>query len=251
MSAMPLSTAGRRITVLQQVPFEGPGGIVSWAAARGHALRRVTLHDGEPVPGADGVDALIVMGGPMGVGDEDHFAFLRGEKQLIRACVDGGRPVLGICLGAQLLAEALGARVSAQGFREIGWLPLRWAVGARAVPGLAHVPDESVVFHWHGDTFELPPGTLLLASSAACPNQGFATPDGRAVGLQFHIEMRDEDVRAIVAHGRDELVCGGSFVQAEDALLDGSGRHAAPLRPLLEAFLDGWSASVKRRADGT
>jgi GMP synthase-like glutamine amidotransferase len=232
--------APRRLVVLEHVPFEGPGAIGDWAAARGHALARVALHRSEPVPALASFDALVAMGGPMGTGDEERFPFLRDEKRLLRACAEAGRPILGVCLGAQLLANALGARVRAQGYREIDWFPLSWDDRARAVPPFAHVPDESVVFHWHGDTFALPAGTVPLASSDACAHQGFASPDGRAIGLQFHLELGEEDVRALVRHGRDELAPGGRFVQAEEEILAGPSRHAAQLGPLFEALLDGW-----------
>ena len=145
--------------------------------------------------------------------------------------------------GAQLLASALGARVRAQGYREIGWFPLRWDAWARTVPTFADVPAETIVFHWHGDTFALPAGTGLLAASDACPNQGFSTPDGRTVGLQFHLEMREQDVRQLVLHGKDELSPAGRFVQAEAEILAGHARHGAPLGPLFETLLDRWIAS--------
>lgn len=236
--------APRRLLVLEHVAFEGPGAIADWAAERGHAVVRVPLFRGEAVPPPASVDALVVMGGPMGADDEDRHPFLREEKRLLLACVDGGRPVLGVCLGAQLLARALGAPVRAQGYREIGWFPLRWGAAARGVPGFAHVPDESVVFHWHGDTFAVPGDTLPLASSDACPNQGYASADGRVVGLQFHLEMRAGDVASLVEHGRDEIGGGGRFVQPEDRILAGAELHAARLRPLLDTFLDRWIAAA-------
>jgi GMP synthase-like glutamine amidotransferase len=229
----------RRIAVLEHVPFEGPGAIADWAEARGYVLARSALHRGELVPEPSSIDALVVMGGPMGVGDEERFPFLRDEKRLLGACVDAGRPVLGVCLGAQLLADALGARVSAQD-REIGWFPLRWDRGARTVPPFAHVPDETVVFHWHGDTFALPAGMAPLGTSDACANQGFASPEGRVIGLQFHLEMREADVLPLVENGRDEIAGGGRHVQTEDEVLGGHARHGAPLRPLLETMLDRW-----------
>jgi len=237
-------SARRQVVVLTHVPFEGPGAIGDWAQARGHSLATVALHRGEAVPAAAGIDALVVMGGPMGADDERRFPFLADEKALLRACLETRRPVLGVCLGAQLLARALGAPVTAQGHREIGWFALRWSPAARGVAGFSHVPAEGTVFHWHGDTFALPAGTVPLASSEGCANQGFATPDGRVVGLQFHVEMRDEDVRALVDNGRDELAEGGRFVQTGDEILSGFARHGAALRPLLDALLDGWIATA-------
>jgi GMP synthase-like glutamine amidotransferase len=237
-------TTPRRVLVLEHVPFEGPGAIADWAAERGHALVRVALFRGEAVPPPSSVDALVVMGGPMGADDDDRYPFLREEKRLLKACVDGGRPVLGVCLGAQLLARALGSPVRAQGYREIGWFPLRWDAAARSVPGFASVPVEAVVFHWHGDTFGVPAGTVRLASSNACPNQAYATADGRVVGLQFHLEMRDADLRSLVESGRDEIAAGGRFVQTESEILAGPALHTARLRPLLDALLDRWIAAT-------
>jgi len=127
--------------------------------------------------------------------------------------------------------------------REIGWLPIRWTLDARGVPAFAHVPPTSTVFHWHGDTFALPAGTVHLASSEACRHQGFCSPDGRIVALQFHLETRAEDVAPLVAAGRAELAEGGDYVQPEERMLAEATRHGPVLRQLLETCLDVWGGS--------
>src|SRR5512145_2292915 len=171
-----------RLSLLQHVSFEGPGAIADWAAS--HATLQITRLDrGDALPRVDELDGLIVMGGPMGVGDEQAFPWLRAEKQLIAEALAAERRVLGICLGAQLVASALGARVRANAHKEIGWHRLEWSTEARSHFGF--LPSTSVVFHWHGDTFDLPEHTLALASSAACRNQGFVARGGRVLALQF------------------------------------------------------------------
>ena len=236
-----------RIAVLQHVDFEGPGAIAEWAASRRHDLAAVRLDRGDRLPPPESLDALVVMGGPMGVSDEDRFPWLRAEKQLLATVIAaGGRPVLGVCLGAQLVAEVLGAPVTANPHREIGWLPIRWTPGARGLPAFAHVPSTSVVFHWHGDTFALPAGTIHLASSEACRQQGFCTPDGRVVALQFHLEMRPQDVASLAASGKAELAEGGDHVQPAERLLSEAPERAAALLPLLETCLDAWIESGRR-----
>jgi GMP synthase-like glutamine amidotransferase len=234
-----------RIALLEHVAFEGPGAIADWAEARGHALaiRRVDLA-GAP-KSLDEVDALIVMGGPMGANDDELHPWLAGEKRFIADVARSGQPVLGICLGAQLLADVLGAPVQRNAHKEIGWFPIEWNEAARALPVLAHVPETSVVFHWHGDTFDLPAGTVALAASAACARQGFASSDGRVVGLQFHLEMRPADVRELTRHGSADLTPNGRYVQTADQLLLGSAAHTPALQPLLFTFLDRWASSAR------
>jgi GMP synthase-like glutamine amidotransferase len=229
-----------RILCLQHVPYEGPGSISDWARRRGHTLVEVLVPAAGPLPAPGAYDWLIVMGGPMGVHDVDRHPWLRGEKRALRAALDAGRRVLGICLGAQLLAEALGAGVRRNTEREIGWFTIRRAPEA---PGSAlgrALPEDFSVLHWHSDTFDLPPGAIHLASSDACARQAFAIGD-QVAGLQFHLEMTVEGARAIVAHDSADLAAG-PFVQRADELLRDPDRFARANR-LLDDLLDRMASS--------
>jgi GMP synthase-like glutamine amidotransferase len=141
-----------------------------------------------PLP-IEGVHGLIVMGGPMSANDE--LAYIRRELDLIREAVAAGMPVLGVCLGAQLIAKALGGRVYRNPVKEIGWFPIGWTEAAGRDPLLAGLGEPETVFHWHGETFDLPEGAQWLAASEACRNQAFRF--GRNVyGFQFHLEVTPE-----------------------------------------------------------
>jgi GMP synthase-like glutamine amidotransferase len=200
---------------LQHVPFETPGSILSWLHARGAEVTSTALFAEPHLPRPVDVDFLIVMGGPMSANDEATLPWLVTEKRFIRDTIAAGRPVLGVCLGAQLIASALGARVYPNPLKEIGWFEIETSdVGE---PGTVTLPDRAVVFHWHGETFDLPPGAKRLAWSVGCQNQAFEIAP-RVVGLQFHLEVTPDSVREMVAHGRGELVCG-RFVQSEEELL--------------------------------
>lgn len=204
--------------VLQHVPYEDIGSIQSWLAARSATVSYTRFFDHGDLPALDGIDLVIAMGGPMSVNDEAELPWLVAEKAFVRAAVARGVPVLGICLGAQLIASALGARVYPNGAKEIGWFPVE-AV-ADAADGF-RFPASSLVFHWHGETFDLPPGAVRLARSAACANQAFQL-GRRSIGLQFHLETTPESGAAMLAHGRDELVAA-PYVQTEADI-----RAAAP-----------------------
>src|SRR5262245_13934915 len=140
-----------QVLVFQHAFFEDIGSIATWLAHRNATIHRVRLDDGEPVPSLDGIHLLIVMGGPMSVNDEREFPWLIPEKRAVRDAVTRGIPTLGICLGSQLIASALGARVYRNGEREIGWFPIYAVHGPASV---FRFPVESRVFHWHGETFD-------------------------------------------------------------------------------------------------
>lgn len=228
-----------RIHYLQHVPFEGLGSMESVLLARGHQLSCSRLYAGDVLPALTDFDALIVMGGPMGVYDEATLPWLTAEKQFIQAVVTADKRVLGICLGAQLLACVLGARVDKNAYREIGWWPVTRHPDC-AGSTLAHAfPDEVDVFHWHGDTFTLPDGAQLLASSAGCRNQGFVWNE-RVLALQFHLETTAQSASDLCTHCSEDLD-GSRFVQTAGMMLAQPGRFEA-INQLMSAMLDRWLA---------
>lgn len=200
---------------LQHVPFEGLGSIESWLKARDHEISSTRLYASERLPELDGFDLLILMGGPMSVNDETDYPWLVDEKRFVRAAIEAGKLVLGICLGAQLIASSLGARVYPNQFKEIGWFPIRGVPSSET--GLFDFPSSLEVFHWHGETFDLPPGATRIASSEVCENQAFQLGES-VIGLQFHLETTLQSAQEIVTNCRDELI-DVPYVQSEQEIL--------------------------------
>lgn len=206
-----------KIHYLQHVPFEGHAYLETFARNIGAEFSGTMLCNGQPLPGRLDFDLLAVMGGPMGVDDEKKFSWLIQEKLFIEKAIRAGKKIIGICLGAQMIAEIMGATVYKNRCREIGWFPVKRSDDGAASRVGRILPDIFFAFHWHGDTFEIPEGAVHVAESIACKNQGFIY-DERVVGLQFHLESTAESIRALYDNCRGELD-GTDFVQKPDEIL--------------------------------
>jgi GMP synthase-like glutamine amidotransferase len=225
-----------RIHCLQHVPFEGPAGVADWAVRKGHPIRSTAVYEGKPLPDDSDFDWLFIMGGPMGVYDEAEHPWLSEEKAFLRATIEAGKTVIGICLGAQLIADALGARVVRNAHKEIGWFPIELTSEGRSSPVFGFLPERFEVFHWHGDTFELPRGAFGLARSVGCANQAFLYRE-RVLGLQFHLESTPASVATIVRSCADEIVAG-PYIQTGDRMLAATDEDYRRIHDALSGILD-------------
>jgi GMP synthase-like glutamine amidotransferase len=210
-----------RAHVFQHVPFEGPGSIAPWLKARGISVGVTGFFQHDKLPNVADIDFLVVMGGSMSVNDEHTFPWLVPEKRIIGDMIHRGKPVLGVCLGAQMIANVLGAKVYPNSKKEIGWFPIQATPTSGYQDRVVRFPAACLAFHWHGETFDLPDGAVRLAKSAACQNQAFQFGTN-VIGLQFHLETTPTTAGDLVAHCRGELI-PGKYVQSEETIL------AAPL----------------------
>ncbi|MBN8455858.1 gamma-glutamyl-gamma-aminobutyrate hydrolase family protein [Accumulibacter sp.] len=221
--------------VLQHVSFEGLGSIDAWLKSRGAAVSTTQFFESTRLPAVADFDLLIALGGPMSVNDEDALPWLRDEKRLVREAVQRGKSVLGICLGAQLIASALGARVYPGTNKEIGWFPI-YAIDANPEDDRFAFPDRTDVFHWHGETFDLPDGAVHLARSAGCLHQAFQIGSS-TMGLQFHLETTPASAAALIAHCQDELVAD-RYIQSEERLRAVAANRYDGINVLMASVLD-------------
>lgn len=187
--------------ILQHVDFEGPGKIYDILKARGHNIHIIRLYNGDKLPDIANVDFAVLLGGPMSVLDEEHYPYFVEEKEFCRKLTYLGRPMLGICLGAQMIANAHGAAIRKAPEKEIGWYPV-----TRLDSGMT-----LNVFHWHGETFDIPKGAVHLVSSTACENQAFRL--GNSYGLQYHLETTQESMESIIENCGADLAEVGMFIQ--------------------------------------
>jgi GMP synthase (glutamine-hydrolysing) len=230
-----------QVLILQHVAVEGPGLLLEVLEAAGARTHTVRADRGMPVPRAlAGYAGLVVMGGPMGVYETDAHPHLRDELALIEDALRQSAPIIGICLGSQLLAAALGARVEPGLHKEIGWFDVHVSGAGRADPAFAACPAVFRPLHWHGDVFELPPGAVSLARSELTTHQAFrAGPN--ALGLLFHLEAQAGQVSAMAQVFADELasarVDGGALVVASD-------ESAARIEPVAKQVFGHWASAL-------
>lgn len=209
------------IHCLQHVAFENPGTIKDWAEENHHSVTYTYFFEEHfELPDLKNIDAILIMGGNMNVEEEAQFPWLRKEKEFIKSAIDAGKKVIGICLGAQLITAALGSNVYPGIQKEIGFYPLQLTDGALNHPFFNHLKNPYTVFHWHGDTFDLPADAQLIASSAICKHQAFLIGNN-VMGLQFHFEMNETIIKDMIKQDGNELEEDGKYIQSPQQLSNG------------------------------
>jgi GMP synthase-like glutamine amidotransferase len=229
-----------RILVLQHISCEHPGVFSEVMSERGVEGVAVELDEEEALRDWREFDGVLAMGGPMGAGDDAEHPWLAPEKRLVRDAVEAGRPFLGVCLGVQLLAAALGAPVRSLETAEVGLLPVELTPEGRDDALLAGIEEPLITLQWHGDTFELPQGAVLLASSPQAPNQAFRWGE-RAYGVQFHLEVTAEMAREWAQVPAYERSLADTLGEAEGAaFLAEIERRATELHPAARRLFENW-----------
>lgn len=225
------------VAIFRHAPTEGPGYFASFLAARNRPWQLIAIDAGDPLPDApEAFAGLVFMGGPMSVNDD--LPWIPPTLALIRAAVAADIPVLGHCLGGQLMAKALGGTVGPNPVKEIGWGRVQATTSTSARRWFGDI-ETFEAFHWHGETFSLPPGTEHLLSSAHCAHQAFAL--GQHLGLQCHVEMTDEMVREWCAVGADEIATARSpAVQSADQMQAESPAKLPGLHRVAEKLYTRW-----------
>jgi GMP synthase-like glutamine amidotransferase len=212
-----------RMHYIQHVLLENPGSILTWAFENHHEVTQTLLYEEDyEFPIVSEIDWLIIMGGPMNVYEDDVYPYLTREKVFIKDCIESGKVVVGLCLGAQLIAAALGGKVSESPNTEIGWHSVTWTQDGVSDPMLNFFPAQTTVFQWHGDAFsELPEGAVLLAYGEGCFNQAFRYGDN-TYAFQFHLENTSEMLLFLTREFASDLTEGGTYVQTKEQILESS-----------------------------
>jgi len=206
-----------RIHYIQHISYERPGFIENWAISNHHKLTVTRLYEGIEFPSLSEFDWLILMGGPMSVYNKDQNPWLNAEKEFIKTVIKADKIIIGICLGSQILADVLGAKVYPNRKKEIGWFPVFLTESGRKHKLFNNFPTSINVFHWHGDTFDLPTAAIHLFQTDICTNQAFIYND-KILGLQFHFEATPDSLKEMITNCRHELI-PDDFVQTEAEII--------------------------------
>jgi len=222
-----------KIHYLQHVPFEDLANIWMWASEKKHIITSTKLYMDEKLPEVNSFDWLIAMGGPMNIYEEEKYPWLAEEKEFIKEAIESRKFVLGICLGAQLVADVLGGKVKENSYKEIGWLPVKKISGGSDF--LKSLPDEFTAFHWHGDTFDIPPAAERLAETKGCANQAFEYGEN-VLALQFHLESSQASIEHLIENCAEDMT-EGMYVQTQDEILSAKG-YLTQAKTHMESMLD-------------
>lgn len=223
-----------RIHSLEHEPFEGLANIEVWAQKKGHSITRTLLFNNEELPDISDFDWLFIMGGSMNIYEEEKYPWLREEKNFIAKAIANKKIVVGVCLGSQLISDILGSRVTKNKYKEIGWFPVTLTGEAKSSPIFRTLPNKFFTFHWHGDTFEIPPGAERIAQSEGCANQAFGYE--RVIGLQFHFEYSVESINLMIQNCSNEIM-DGKYIQKQDEIVSHIG-HVDEIKEILNTLLD-------------
>ncbi len=207
-----------RIHYLQHIAFENPGSILTWAKENQYPVSSTHLYKDENLPGQEEFDWLIVMGGPMNIYEEERYPWLSAEKKFIKAAIEQEKVVIGLCLGAQLIADVIGGRVVKNQYKEIGWFPVTLCERISDYAQFSFLPPSPVVFEWHGDTFvDLPKEAVPIATNETCKNQAYLYRK-RVYGFQFHLENTRTIIEDLITNCGDELQ-PDRFVQPAEEIM--------------------------------
>ena len=226
-----------RIHFIQHMPFENPGTIADWAKEKNYSTTYTKIFENTDFPSIDSFDMLVIMGGVMGVYEENTYAWMNAEKSFIKKSIKANKKILGICLGAQFVAEALGANVFPHTKKEIGWFEVEKINQHKLTENL---PQTFATFHWHGDTFTLPENAIHLFKTNACEQQGFLYND-RVAGLQFHMEVKEDLLNGMTENERAELI-KADYVQTEDDIKNLTPKYIGQQKKFMYEFLEAFIA---------
>lgn len=227
-----------KFLVLQHVPFEDLAYIGEYLDEHQHTYQYCRLYGGETIPAPREFDGLFIMGGPMNIYEDNKYSWLLAERKYIRRFIEIGKPAIGICLGAQLLSDALGGMVMKNEHKEIGWYPINITPDGLESPLLEDIPERITVFHWHGDTFQLPPGAELIFTNQTTRHQGFLfdKKDIKVLGLQFHMEYTPQSIEKMIEYCSDEMV-NAPYIMNEEEILE-SMEHTQVTKKILYRLLN-------------